>query len=77
MALSTSSNPQRAYSGKHLIVVEKPDASQKSRGKHIADYSAHPDEQEVLFPPGTPFQVLDMQRGDNDTVTFTLKEVIP
>ena len=42
-----------------FIIVVKPDARQKSRGKHIADYSAHPDEQEVLFPPGTPFEVIE------------------
>lgn len=74
---STTATPRETYKGPHTIIVEKPDAGQKSRGSHMADFAENRAEDEVLFPPGTPFRVLDMQRGDNDTVTFILKEVIP
>ena len=70
--MSTTTSPKKTYPGKHTIIVEKPDRKQKSRGKHIADYAADPSEQEVLFPPGTPFQIIDMQRDEDDTITFRL-----
>lgn len=75
--MSTTATPRETYEGPHTIIVKKPDAGQKSRGSHMADFAENRAEDEVLFPPGTPFEVLDMQRGDNDTVTFWLEEVIP
>ena len=74
--MSTTATPRETYKGPHTIIVEKPDAGQKSRGSHKAPVAENRAEDEVLFPPGTPFEVLDMQRGDNDTVTFWLKEVV-
>lgn len=74
---STTATPRETYEGPHTIIVKKPDGGQKSRGSHMADFAENRAEDEVLFPPGTPFEVLDMQRGDNDTVTFWLEEVIP
>ena len=72
---STSANPNKAYKGPHTIIVEQPDPGQKSRGSHIAEFTQS-NEEEILFPPGTPFEVTDMERGEGDTITFWLKESI-
>ena len=72
---STTANPGKAYQGPHKIIVKKPDKGQKSRGSRISAFTRE-DEAEVLFPPGTPFEVIDMERGEGDTITFRVKEVI-
>ena len=55
--------------------MERTDKGQKSRGSHISAFT-RADEDEVLFPPGTPFEVIDMERGEGDTITFRVEEVI-
>ena len=72
---SHSDSPGKAYQGPHKIIVKKPDKGQRSRGSSISAFTRD-DEDEVLFPPGTPFEVIDMERGEGDTLTFRVKEVI-
>ena len=71
---STTANPRKPYQGPHKIIVERTDKGKKSRGSRISAFT-RADEDEVLFPPGTPFEVIDMKRGEGDTITFWLKEL--
>ena len=70
---SHTANRRNTYAGPHKIIVEKTAKGQRSRGSHISAFTRD-DEDEVLFPPGTPFEVVDMKRGEGDTITFWLKE---
>ena len=72
---SHSDSSGKAYQGPHKIIVKKTDKGQRSRGSRISAFT-RADEEEVLFPPGTPFEVIDMERGPDDTYIFRVEEVI-
>ena len=62
--ISASRSPLKAFSGNvRFYIVSK-------RGKDIEQWSAFPDEEEVLFPPGTQFKVLEYVRDENDIEIF-------
>ena len=54
----------KAFSGNvRFYIISK-------RGKEIAQWSAYPDEEEVLFPPDTRFKVLEYVRDENEIEIF-------
>ena len=63
-----STSITRPFGGPHRFVVHS------ARGRHIRQLSAHEIEDEVLFPSGTPFRVLDRIDGA-DMVPITMEEV--
>jgi hypothetical protein len=61
---SASRSPLKAFSGNaRFYIVSK-------HGKEIDRWSAYPEEEEVLFPPGTQFKVLEYVRDGNDIEIF-------
>jgi hypothetical protein len=65
--ISTSRSPSKAFSGNaRFYILSK-------SGKAIDRWSAHPDE-EVLFPPGTVFKILEYMRDGVDVEIF-LEEI--
>ena len=54
---SSSSATDQAFSGSHQFAIES------RTGRDISFLSSRPEEKEVLFPPGTQFEVLDRQGG--------------
>jgi len=62
--ISASLSPSKAFSGNiRFYIISK-------RGKEIDQWSAYPDEEEVLFPPGTRFKVLEYGRDGNEIEIF-------
>jgi hypothetical protein len=61
---STSRSPLKAFSGNVRFYVTS------KQGKEIARWSAHPEEEEVLFQPGAQFKVLEYVRDGNDIEIF-------
>ena len=62
--ISTSRSPSKAFSGNvRFYLISK-------RGKEIDQWSEYPDEEEVLFPPGTRFKVLEYVREGNEIEIF-------
>ena len=46
-------------------------------GVRIKEFSLHPGEEEVLFPPGAVFKVLNVGRAPNKDYTISVEEVLP
>jgi hypothetical protein len=62
--ISASRSPSKAFSGNvRFYIISK-------RGKEIDQWSAYPDEEEVLFPPDTRFKVLEYVRDGNEIEIF-------
>ena len=62
--ISASRSPSKAFSGNvRFYIISK-------RGKEIDEWSAYPDEEEVLFLPNTRFKVLEYVRDGNEIEIF-------
>lgn len=62
--ISASRSPSKAFSGNvRFYILSK-------KGKEIDQWSAYPDEEEVVFPPGTRFKVLEYARDQNQIEIF-------
>lgn len=61
---SASRSPLKAFSGNVRFYIAS------KHGKEIDMWSAHPEEEEVLFQPGTQFKVLEYVRDGNDIEIF-------
>lgn len=66
---SATKSPLKAFSGNVRFYLSS------KHGKDISNWSVHPEEEEVLFKPGTPFKVLEFTRSKHDIEIF-LEEVI-
>lgn len=66
--VSCSRSPLKMYGGNVLFYI----VSKQSRD--IARWSAHPEEEEVLFRPGTSFKILAFEHTGHDVEIF-LEEV--
>ncbi|MBA2744379.1 MAG: hypothetical protein H0U43_08770 [Chthoniobacterales bacterium] len=66
--VSCSRSPLKMYGGNVLFYILS------KRGRDIARWSAHPEEEEVLFRPGTSFKILAFQQTGHDVEIF-LEEV--
>jgi hypothetical protein len=61
---SASRSPSKAFSGNvRFFILSR-------RGKEIHQWFHIPDEEEVLFPPGTRFKVLEYVRDRNEIEIF-------
>jgi NAD:arginine ADP-ribosyltransferase len=66
--ISPSRSPSKAFLGNaRFYILSK-------RGKEIHRWSAYRDEEEVLFPPGTKFKILEYSR-DGDDIEIFLEEM--
>lgn len=64
---SASRSPLEAFSGNvRFYIVSK-------QGKEIDRWSAHPEEEKVLFQPGTQFKVLEYVRDGKDIEIFLVE----
>lgn len=62
--VSASRSPSKAFSGNvRFYIISR-------HGKEIEEWSAYPDEEEVLFAPGAQFKVLEYVRDGNDIEIF-------
>jgi hypothetical protein len=61
---SASRSPLKMFAGNARFYLSS------KHGKEIARWSAHPEEEEVLFKPGTRFKVLDFLRSGPNTEIF-------
>jgi hypothetical protein len=66
---SASTAAEQAFAGKVLVVIES------ETGKSVELVSRYAYEKEVLFPPGTRFRVLAVDKVENDVTRIFLKEV--
>lgn len=65
---SATKSPLKAFSGNvRFYLLSK-------HGKDISPWSAHPDEEEVLFKPGTRFKILEFAESRTDIELF-LEEI--
>jgi len=65
---SSSRSPLKAFSGNvRFYLISR-------NGREVSKWSAYPDEDEVIFKPGTRFRVLDFVRTGRDIEVF-LEEV--
>jgi len=62
--ISASRSPSKAFSGNVRFYIAS------KHGKEIDKWSAYPEEEEVLFQPGTQFKVLEYVRDGNDIEIF-------
>lgn len=64
-----STDKKQPFPGKWQIWVDG------KTGKNVAMMSHYPKEDEVLFPPGTRFEVIDRDDSDPSSIEITVKEV--
>lgn len=68
---ATSKTKEAAWQGKRVEWQ-----TESLRGKHISQFSVIPEEQEVLFPPGTRFQIQQIERSSRlPHITIHQREV--
>ncbi len=66
--VSCSRSPSKMYCGNVFFYILS------KRGREIGRWSAHPEEEEVLFRPGTRFKILAFEQSEDDVEIF-LEEV--
>ena len=66
--VSTSRSPLKMYGGNVLFYM------MSKRGRDISAWSAHPEEEEILFRPASRFKVLAFTEADGDFEIF-LEEI--
>ncbi len=64
-----STDKKRAFPGKWQMFIDG------DSGRNVAMMSAYPNEDEVLYPPGTKFKVLSRDETNLPTIVLVLKEV--
>jgi ADP-ribosyltransferase exoenzyme len=66
---STSASPASSYGGNAQYFINS------RHGKDVSQVSASPKEREVLFPPGTKFQVVHIKRGLSGLTKIYMREL--
>jgi len=70
---SSSTDPKVAYGGMEGKAANHRITIRHKNGKDVAKFTNHPNESEIVFPPGTKFRVVDRREGP--PVEIELEEV--